>query len=171
MKLNTADRDAFVTAVIGDVPSVDYVTQAHLIVLDEVGAKLPAKVRAVWDSKELRGYVRCDNYFRANGFNTSFAIPLGGYTPSAANIKKLQALADKYSAQRKQRDDLRAKVRAVIESCTTLKQAKERLPEFTKYLPAERGTTGVCGLPVIANVVADLSKAGWPKDKNKAKGA
>lgn len=52
--------------------------------------------------------------------------------------------------------------RVFAETCSTLKTAKERLPEFEKYLPTERGTTGTINLPV-ANTVADLINAGWPK--------
>ena len=171
MKLTKTDKDAFVVAVMNDVPSVDYTSQARVLVTADAASKLPKNVRAIWDNNETRGFIRCDIYFRAAGFNTSFSIPYVDYAPSVAMAKKLQGLADKNQAQRKQRDDLRDKVNAVISGCTTLKQALDRLPEFAKYLPTERGTTGVSGLPAIANVVADLSKAGWPKDRTKATGA
>ena len=36
------------------------------------------------------------------------------------------------------------------------------LPEFEKYLPAERDVTGTVNLPV-ANVLAELTNLGWPK--------
>lgn len=170
MKLSASDRDAFVTAVMGDVPRIDYEGQAKDMVRAECVAKLPPKVRALWDDKELRGFVRCDSYQHVYGFTGSVAVPPVGYTMTAATTKKVKALADKHAAQRKQRDALRDKVKAVIQGCTTLKQARERLPEFAKYLPAERGSTGATDLPAVANVVADLTKAGWPKGKETSYG-
>lgn len=60
---------------------------------------------------------------------------------------------------------LKAKLTAAIAACFTLKQAKERLPEFVKYLPTDRDSTGTSNLPAVANLVADLVQLGWPKDK------
>ena len=41
----------------------------------------------------------------------------------------------------------------------------EAFPEFEKYLPSEAQPTK--NLPALANVVADLSKLGWPKNATK----
>jgi len=49
-----------------------------------------------------------------------------------------------------------------------LKQAQERLPELVKYLPADREKTRVTNLPAVINPVAELTAAGWPKDKKAA---
>ena len=38
------------------------------------------------------------------------------------------------------------------------------LPEFEKYLPADE-QKALRSVPVVANLVADFTKAGWPKDK------
>jgi hypothetical protein len=48
---------------------------------------------------------------------------------------------------------------AIIESCSTLKQLRERLPEFESYFPVEGVATP--NLPAVANLVADLVKLGW----------
>jgi hypothetical protein len=39
-----------------------------------------------------------------------------------------------------------------------------RLPEFEKYFPAEDAPISK-NLPALANMVADLTKLGWPKGK------
>ena len=54
---------------------------------------------------------------------------------------------------------------------TRYEQALEILPEFAKYLPQERDGKVIRSMPVIANLVADLMQAGWPKDKAKAQAA
>ena len=43
-----------------------------------------------------------------------------------------------------------------------------KLPEFAHYLPAEDAPAGR-SLPVVANLVTDFVKAGWPKDKKVTK--
>lgn len=46
-------------------------------------------------------------------------------------------------------------------ACKTLKQARERLPEFEKYPPKDVEKSPTM-LPALANLVADLTKVGWP---------
>ena len=57
---------------------------------------------------------------------------------------------------------------AAAMSCTTRKALANLLPEFEQYLP-EDTPAAIRSLPAIANIVADFSKAGWPKDKTKEK--
>lgn len=167
MKLNNSDRDAFVNAVMDDVPQVDYSAQARKLVLDAAAAKLPPKVRALWNDKDLRSFVRCDKWVRTPFGLDSVHIPPveGAVTPQLQS--ELENLAVLAQEQRTARRELERKVRATIISCSTLNQAKERLPEFEKYLPVDRGSTGTVNLPAVANVVADLTKAGWPKSSKK----
>lgn len=70
-----------------------------------------------------------------------------------------------YADEHNMLNNLRKQLTAVIASCTTLKQAKEALPEFIKYLPKEPGSAIDRTLPVVGNLVADLVKAGWPAKK------
>ena len=53
---------------------------------------------------------------------------------------------------------------------STRKGLADALPEFEKYLPADE-PAAVRSLPVVANVVADFVKAGWPKGKQPARAA
>ena len=82
---------------------------------------------------------------------------------------KMMAIRQGYADECNMLDNLRKQLTAVIASCTTLKQAKKALPEFVKYLPEEPGSAIDRTLPVVGNLVADLSKAGWPKKDSKRK--
>ena len=83
---------------------------------------------------------------------------------------KVAAIAKKHIAQAEKRESLREGVRGIIEACSTLKQAQERLPEFVDYLPLDRSNQAMANTPAIANVVGELVKAGWPdQKKEKAK--
>jgi hypothetical protein len=75
--------------------------------------------------------------------------------------KDIKAICEPYKAEDETRYKAERSLAGVVEACSTLKQLKERLPEFTKYYPTEEAPTA--NLPALANVVADLSKLGWPK--------
>ena len=165
MKLTKSDREAFVQAVMDDVPQVDYDEQAKKHCIELCIERMPAPARAAYLDKESREYIETNYGWLPNGLNGHSLPCRPGTHFSDAVLDKLAAEKEKQQAQY---DDLRLKLKVTIDSCSTLKQAKERLPEFEKYLPADRDGTGVSNLPAIANLVADLTRAGWPKG---AKGA
>lgn len=172
MKLTKSDREAFVRAVIDDVPTVDYQEQAETLVRSVALSTFPEDLRPmvtkypdyfedhyVWLPGQLQ-----NRYFK---IDKSCAYELfKGKFPEI--WKQLSALAKQLEEQNERVRTLRQQLSGVIESCSTLKQAKERLPEFEKYLPQERNGVAVANLPAISNLVTDLMAAGWPKSKGGA---
>jgi hypothetical protein len=65
--------------------------------------------------------------------------------------------------QAAEREALQNKLTQTIHSINTVKQAHDLMPEFAKYLPEVVEKTKQ--LPAVANLVADLNKAGWPPKK------
>lgn len=112
----------------------------------------------------MRGYYMC---------NTFASISSRGLTNSElaeiSDCPEMMAIRQGYADEFNMLNNLRKQLTAVIAACTTLKQAKEALPEFIKYLPEEPGNPVDRTLPVVGNLVADLSKAGWPKKDSKRK--
>jgi len=53
-----------------------------------------------------------------------------------------------------------------IEHCSTRKQFVDAFPEFEKYAPYEAAPGR--NLPAISNMVANLTKLGWPKQQQAA---
>ena len=166
MRLTRSDKDAFVRAVMDDVPQIDYDEIAAGIAREAIRASLPKTVAdAVSKHSECFDtmivslpYGIRNIHVRATsggGFDELKRLPRGW--------DELEAFAKDKKTQDARLSALESKVRSVIEACSTLKQALERLPEFEKYLPKERDGTGVSNLPAIANVVSDLTAAGWPK--------
>lgn len=167
MKLTKSDKEAFVRAVMDDVPKEDFQEQAHKLVTDYHFKKLPAKVRKVI-AEIGADWVRTWYVSLPCGLGSTHCTTFDGQPHyDALEVPGVAELAEKEKAQSRTRRELKAKVEAMIAGCSTLKQAKERLPEFEKYLPQDRDGTGVGNLPAIANVVADLVTAGWPKDAKK----
>lgn len=186
MKLSKAHKAEFVRAVLADVPTKNYPTQAEDLARKLCQAKYkelgldkvdPSRLCyasiyvRVWASEIMLAERPKDgSYYPV----TTFA-QIAGKGLNECEIAEItdcpemmvirQGYADEYNML----NNLRKQLTAVIASCTTLKQAKEALPEFVKYLPEEPGSAIDRTLPVVGNLVADLSKAGWPKKDSKRK--
>ncbi len=72
----------------------------------------------------------------------------------------VDAILEPYQKEDSKRAEVGRNLKAAIMACSSVKQLNERLPEFKNYYPsAEKPVTT---LPALANVVADLTKLGWP---------
>ncbi|WP_186216029.1 Nmad5 family putative nucleotide modification protein [Burkholderia gladioli] len=172
MRLSTHHREAFVRAVMDDVPEIDFDEQARVLVQKWATAQLPAKLRAL--HREFSDYFQHESVWLPGSLGNVMCVTNTGAGDTAKRIKEAPELHvrlnDLSRAKTKQADErraLRAKVTSAIGMCSTLKQAHERLPEFAKYLPAIEAATDR-SVPVVANLVAELAAAGWPKDKKPA---
>ena len=172
MKLTKFDKEAFVRACIDDVPQINYSEIAR--------TKLMAWAKVIMPDVVQKAYELNPAYFETRWVYTPSGLdhvylPVveGGhivrdkYPDVWAELVQLGADA---KAQNEKINNLRGELSGAIGACSTLKQALERLPEFAKYLPADRDGKTVCTLPV-ANLIANLTNAGWPKDKPLAQGA
>lgn len=165
MKLTNYMRDAFVRSAMDDVPSIDYTEQIRAAVMKEAVALLPPKVRAVWQDAACRAYLE-SNYITIGNVGVAAVPGPNGDGYKTARKKIEDAVADlvaKSKAQGERNKALNEKLRACAYSASTRKQLAELLPEFEKYLPPDEAAA-LRSLPVVANVVADFVKAGWPKN-------
>ena len=173
MKLTKYDKEAFVRSVMDDVPKIDYKAQADALARTWAIEQMPTVVAAA--------YAAYPQYFENHYMSLPSGLQ-GVYVPIPENEHmldtrdldiwaKLKELAQACQAQREALRSLEAKVKNSIYACSTLKQAKERLPEFEKYLPDDRDGKVTPNLPALANLVTDLVAAGWPKDKQPANAA
>lgn len=166
MRLTNFLRDAFVRAVMHDVPSINYEEQAHKLARDHV---------RVMFNKEFPN-IDYDKACQSEWFNGgSINMPYGIH---GIHIKcmtcwnmlkdegkvwpKLEALGVKKKEQEKKLTELESRLKGVAYACTTRKQLEEALPEFSAYLPEEEAKAAK-NLPAVANVLAEFVQAGWPK--------
>lgn len=161
MRLKKTDKEAFVNAVMLDVPKIDYEEQLRKAITAKWEAMLPADLLECM--RKYPEHFQVD--YIGNTRVVGCASPLQRREISdSAYIQELNSKGNEQSiAHRK----LRSKLWGIIQGCATLKQAQERLPGFSKYLPADFDGTGVSNLPAVAGVVADFMKAGWPKGEDK----
>lgn len=171
MRLTNYLRDAFIRAAMDDVPKIDYDEQMRKLVLDDAIAQLPAKVRAVYLDKSTTGFVNTTWAHKYGGIS----VPChddDGFKISDVSRIKWEALKKSNEQQTAQRHELETKLKACAYACTTREALFKMLPEFEKYMPATE-EKAIRTLPVVANVVSDFVKAGWPKtvSKNSKKAA
>lgn len=180
MRLNESIRSAFVNAVLNDTPKVDYVEQRRKIIQDYLFAIAPAAILRVYKDQDLRRFLRLDHvsYETAKGGRLSWGLGKYWLVPDSDHtykvedretLKQLHVIDTLEIAQFEQRTELEKKLRATILAFNTVKQARDALPEFVKYLPDEADPKCKT-LPAITDLVTDLVKAGWPdKGKKNAK--
>lgn len=165
MRLTKHDKDAFVRAVLDDVPYVDYSEQAQKLAMKHVISLLPGIVQQAY--KENPEWIKTARVSLPNYLQAFYgpALEYVSYGDFPDELKEqLAKLSDAAKEQSNTRKTLKDKVTGLINSVTTLKAALKNFPEFAKYLPADRDAAGTANLPA-ANVIADLTNAGWPKDK------
>jgi len=166
LKLTNTIRDAFIRAVMDDVPFVDHKETIRKAVLEDALLQAPAFVRKAWPDEDMRRWLETATPYYGG---VSVTIPYNGgwastFEITPGNRAALEALVKKKDHDEELRADLHAKIKAVAYSVSTRKALADALPEFEKYLPAD-DAKAIRTLPVVANVVTDFMKAGWPKEQ------
>jgi hypothetical protein len=173
MRLTNYIRDAFIEAAMQDVPKKsDNKEELRKIASDDIVSRLPKSIQKIWkDNGEERAFliVRHASYAGIGYAHPAISEYSGGERNLSEEVKKkMKAAEELRNAEEKILKDLRNKLKGAAYACTTTKQLRELLPEFDKYLPEEQAQTAR-SLPVVANIVADFAKAGWPKKSGATK--
>ena len=154
MKFNKYTKQAIVRAIIQDVPPIDKEARATAIKEAIIKAMSP-EVRKLFKTHPAALRMRSVEYtnpFRQWGND----VTVGDVTDA-----QIKAIIAPYEKQEVERAQAERKLMFAFEGINTLKQALTTFPEFKKYYPTEAEPTK--NLPALANVMADLSKLGWPK--------
>lgn len=162
MRLTNLIRDSFVAAAMQDVPKVDYEKQIVALYQRAMIDAMPPEL--VGHYNKNKKWFR-HSYKHVHGLSTSFEIVCPDFDPpplKPEQQKQIDELVAAHKAQRATLNDLRTKLHGVAYGVTTRKALVEALPEFEKYLPKEDEKPSK-SLPALANLVADFTKAGWPK--------
>ena len=155
MKLTKYEKEAIVRAIMQDVPTKpDNILKAEIQAAFVAGMSDPIKKLYNTHPKALK-----------TESISSWDSPMAyraDFIAGDADVTKVMA---PFRAQKEARDDAQRKLHAAVMGCNTLAQLKKLLPEFISYFPSETEPTK--NLPAVANMVADLSKLGWPKKATK----
>ncbi len=152
------DKQAIVKAIMADVPVPDKTKRKEELQAAVVKAMSP-EARKLYKNCPEALRTKCVGELIYNGTWSSRDIIVGD-----VKDKVIDELKKKYEIEDQKISDARWSLKGAIEACTTIKQLNDRLPEFKKYFPTVEKP--VANLPALSNVVADLSKLGWPKGSN-----
>lgn len=157
MRLTKHMREAFVRAVMVDVPQIDYDEQMQNIALTGAVDLMPPAVRDAYKkhpeffSLEWQSVRGCGSFY--------LPVP-DSHKLKPDVVEAIQKLKLSKDSQANCRNDLRLKLEGCAAACTTLTSLKDMLPEFVKYMPADE--PAACKtLPVVQNVVSDFDLIGW----------
>lgn len=151
MKLTKYEKEAIIRAIMQDVPRTpDNVLKAEI---------QAAMVKAM-SSTIQKLYKTHPKALRMESI-ASWVSGLSYRTDFVVGDADAESVMAPFEAKKKERDDAQTKLSAIVNGCSTLAQLKKLLPEFITYFPTETEPTK--NLPAVANMVADLSKLGWPK--------
>lgn len=154
MKFTKLIKQSIVRAIIQDIPPIDKEARALAVNAAIVKAMSP-EVRKLF--KTHPAALRTTSVAYTNPFrHWGNDVTVGDVTD--AQIKEI---IKPYEKQEEERAQAERRLLHAFEGINTLKQALTTFPEFKKYYPTEAEPTK--NLPALANVMADLSKLGWPK--------
>ena len=158
MRLDKYTKSSIIRAIMDDVPAPDKAKRRTDLQAAIVKAMSP-EARKLYNKtpKALRTYHVGDTIYDGCGWGTRDIIA------GDVEDKAVEALLKPYKAEDDERSATKRKLQGIVEGCYTLKQLQTLMPEFKQYMPTEAAPTK--NLPAVANMVADLSKLGWPKGK------
>lgn len=173
MRLTNSIKQAFVQAVLDDVPTTDYQELLRNLIMQDAIARLPESVRVIAVDKKQAHFVT-DHYYRISankddgyesyyGLSVYIKMPTSEYIESYAIQERKREYITAHLAQEKMLDELREKLRNAINAVSTVKKAKELMPEFAKYLPVELEQSSNLPSTIFANLLNELVCAGFPK--------
>lgn len=167
MKLTNYIRDAYIQQVMNDVPRERYEEMIDKLILDDAVDQLPTAVKAVWKDPNLQGYIKTQSVYPVPkaGVVQVPCLNRSDFKLRSVAQQKAEELVKLRDAQVARFNSLRDQLKSIAYGCTTRKALAETLPELEKYIPKEEETSR--NLPMVANVVSDFVKAGWPKGVKK----
>ena len=161
MRLTKTFKNAFITAVMDDIPMQDK-DKLSKELQEILAAHMPHEVHSV--------YCLCPEWLDEQ---TVFCYDGGGWRNNITlryfwpeyneNTLPQEArdfiIAVKESHQK--RTQFHNDLKNTVSGISTLKRLQDVFPELIRYMPTEETKTK--GLPVCANLMADAVKLGWPK--------
>lgn len=181
MRLTSVQKEAFVRAVMDDTPRYDGYEDMEKALNEILLNDYPEDLKNIYKKYPefiQRVYVIFPGHMNSN---PRIVRPYKGDIQPRQTIylvkmvrekilteeayKHLEKITDKHNTSREQFTELKTKLRLLVSGCSTLKQLKEALPEFEKYMPVEAAKSR--NLPAVTNLVTDFVKAGWPKGGDK----
>lgn len=158
MRFTNDIRRQIVSAVLADIPKINYKAKMTARAVEIGVAAMPNAAQALWKKSETRQYVRTQSHYICC---ISVRVPGLLDWDDKKRIEddaEFQQHHTAYEKQRDERDSLKDALTANLASCSSSKQFIERYPELAKYAPKEDAPAA--NLPATKSLVTALKAAG-----------
>lgn len=149
MRLTNYLRDCFIRAVSNDLPEPTKPTYEDI--QKALYDNFATSVKVVYDNPATQNVLKTSWVYLGDGNGQTLIT-------ASQNYENLPIYVE-YQEACKKRQAAIGSLRSVANGRTTLKQLQEALPELVKYMADEKKKP-TPGLPVVANVYADLKALG-----------
>ena len=156
MKITKYTKEAIIRSVMNDVPGIDQ--DKTIKAMQEAVAKAM--------SPEVRKLFKTHPKALCTSSYGSYQYGLDSYLTLVVGDADHGEVLKPWKVAHEARQTAKSNLTSAIESCNTLKQLMDRLPEFERYYPTEAEPTK--NLPALLHVVSDLCKLGWPVKRKPA---
>lgn len=166
MNLTKSHKQAFVRAVMNDVPRTDYAQQLRDKIEAIIVRNLPKEIQEIRKNGKLVHHLEGKTIyalgvnFYLRGTVESYGEPSLMQFATESEWSELVEWSRLMKEQDRNRTVLERDLTGSVEGVRTLKQLQNLFPEMVKYMPSQIERTN--NLPAT-NVVSALVQAGWPK--------
>jgi hypothetical protein len=157
MRLDKYAKRAIASSIVADIPKPDYAKRKAAI-QDAIVKEMSPEVRRIYKTKP-HALADADTNLDLGGWNYQSRLVVIGDVDS----ETFAQITKPYRDEDESRKSITIRIESIVNACSTLSQLHKALPEFAKYFPSETQPTK--NLPAVANLVADLTKLGWPAKK------
>lgn len=161
MRLTNALRDRILSAVMADLPKVDYEEELRVFLQKDAKDKLPVELKNAIELNPTAEIYLGDSFihpFRCVGFG-GVRVMNKHYAPDVSEGSEAKRIHDLHEKQRDQRNKLRAQIEGVLGQCKTTQDFVKVFPQFDGYIPKTEAAV-ITNLPA-AQVVEEMIAAGW----------
>lgn len=158
-KLTQDIRNRIRSAVLTDIPTIDYMEQMRQRVIQIGRDLMPTNVRLVYDNPETRDFVRSEKgHFCCVSFYVPGARSYDDAKAALSGDARFAELHSLHDAQRNNRISIARDLEIQLTTVSTDKQFRERFPELANYLP--EASSPVANLPATTAFIDTLRAAG-----------
>jgi hypothetical protein len=163
MRLTQLQKKAFVRAVMADIPLEDHKQAFREYITKRAFAKLPKEIRTIADNPTLAPYLYREWEYISGAYcmGSVYIIKKSDAHLELTDEEQAEVgvIHAKFKDQQEKIHEIQAKLNSAINSVTTIKQAKEVLPDLIKYIPSE-ATQATNNLPLVIGLSDELKALG-----------
>lgn len=162
MRLTTSIKKQIVNNIVADIAKRDFDSEVEKIIRDEAYKQLPGDLKKIYDDPKLREYLSWTYFHPCRGLS---GVKIHNCLLDENKIrKKIAPLERAFREKQEKIKHIKNSIYGTLEKISTVKKARELMPEFEKYMPEEERQIFY---PIAKNISEELKALGWPAKETK----